>query len=82
MDRKRTSKEDQMMVIRYFKHIDFTVASNSTHMGFSLDIESFLRTVRIGKQQTVRKKNVSTQTTETRSISPSVFSKEFREMRN
>lgn len=52
-------------------------------MGFSVDIEGFLHTVKIGKQQTIRKKSKSTQTDEeiTRAISPSVFSKEFRMQR-
>lgn len=78
MDKKTTTKEDQMMVVRYFKHLKLTSASTSEKLGFTIDMRGFLDTVRVGKTQTIRKKTVSTQTDETRSISPSIFSKEFK----
>lgn len=70
------------MVVRYFKHLKLTSASTATKMGFSIDMEGFLNTVRVGKMQTIKKKTVSTQTDETRTASPSIFSKEFRNIRH
>lgn len=49
-----------MKLIRYFKHIDFTSASDQNMMGIAMDMGDFLRTVEMGRQ--VRKKSVATQT--------------------
>lgn len=82
MDRNNTKDEDQMMVIRYFKHLKISPASSKDKIGFSVGMSDFLHTVKMGKQQTIRRKTKSTQTDETRSLSPSIFSDEFRNRNN
>lgn len=50
-DRKKTTIEKKMKLIRYFKHIDFTSASDQNMMGIAVDMGDFLRTVEMGRQQ-------------------------------
>lgn len=85
MNADSTTVADRMTVIRYFKHLPLIPASRKAEkmMGFSINMEDFLHTVKIGKQQSIRHRHKATQTEEEyfRPSSPSIFSPEFRNLR-
>lgn len=84
-DRETVSAEQMMESIRLFKHLGIVPISDGLRkgVGFVLNVDEFNRTVAMGRS--VKKKCKATQTEDDigvahRCPSPSVFSKEFREL--
>lgn len=87
---RKAAFEDMLTTARYFKHLDFErVIRDGKVMGFKFDLKEFNAVIFNGKKQQVRKKCKSTQTdsndetvADSGTLSPSIFSKDFKKMYN
>lgn len=77
-------KEDMHTTARYFKHLEYDrVIANGMLIGLKFNLRDFNEVIFNGKKQQKRKRCKSTQTDfdEDFNLSPSVFSKEFKQLR-
>lgn len=81
---RKAEKEDMRTTARYFKHLEYDkVITNGILIGLKFNLKDFNEVIFNGKKQQKRKRCRSTKTDldEEFNLSPSVFSKEFKQLR-